>query len=126
MLPQVAAVPATGDGQRGTVDAAGDVEAVRFATPDSLERYLAGAAGEQTLVSRRAAREECFFLGLRLNRGVDLHFVKRQYGFPAEIQRTITELHATGLLEHDCPKEMIRLTAQGRLLANEVFERFLE
>ena len=87
-------------GRQETGDAAGDVEALRFATPDSLERYLGGVPGERTLVSLRAAREEYFFLGLRLNRGVDLRTVEQQYGLPPGIQGTITELHAMGLLEH--------------------------
>ena len=59
------------------------VDAVRFATPDSLEAFSAAAnqsipaalrreqlMASQTLVDAQAALEESFFLGLRLNRGV--------------------------------------------------------
>src|SRR5437868_2830624 len=46
--------------------------AVRFATADALEAYVAGASVQRTEVSRQAALEETFFLGLRLTRGVDL------------------------------------------------------
>jgi len=47
-------------------------EAVRFATLDVLEKYVSGSLLQRTVVSRGAALEEVFFLGLRLNRGVDL------------------------------------------------------
>src|ERR1022692_76106 len=46
-----------------------DNEAVRFASADSLERYMAGVGLQRIAVPRRAALEESFFLGLRLNRG---------------------------------------------------------
>src|SRR5262249_1727234 len=46
--------------------------AVRFANADSLERYLSGANKERMPVSPEQAIEEVFFLGLRLNRGIDL------------------------------------------------------
>src|SRR6202162_2587302 len=49
-----------------------DNAAVRFAEADSLERYMGGAASVRTPVSRRAALEESFFLGLRMTRGVNL------------------------------------------------------
>ena len=102
------------------------LDAIRFATTDSLERYLAGATCERTPVTRDSAREECFFLGLRLNRGVNLRSIAEQYGLPADLQHTISELEAMRLVECEQGGEVIRLTAKGRLLANEVFERFLE
>ena len=46
--------------------------AVRFATPDSLDAYMNRAPHTVTPVSTQAAIEESFFLGLRLNRGIDL------------------------------------------------------
>src|SRR5579864_4990929 len=49
-----------------------ELEAVRFATSDALEKYVAGAPLRKTCVSGTTALEEAFFLGLRLNRGVDL------------------------------------------------------
>jgi oxygen-independent coproporphyrinogen-3 oxidase len=102
-----------------------DVDAVRFATTDSLDEYLAGAPLVRTPVCGREAREECFFLGLRLNRGVELRTLARQYSFGPELQRTISELYETGLLDYDREQEIVRLTRRGRLLSNEVFERFL-
>lgn len=47
-------------------------EAIRFATPDSLDGYMNRAPHTVTPVSARAAIEESFFLGLRLNRGIAL------------------------------------------------------
>ena len=52
-------------------------EAVRFAPADSLERYMSGAGCSGRAVSRRAALEESFFLGLRLTRGVNLRELAR-------------------------------------------------
>ena len=99
--------------------------AVRFATPDSLEHYVAGAELRRTEVSTAAALEESFFLGLRLNRGVDLRSIAASFGQDAlkNVWPAIEELTAAGLLqEHD---SFVRLTARGRLLSNEVFQRFL-
>jgi oxygen-independent coproporphyrinogen III oxidase len=107
-----------------TVSAA-DVEAVRFSTADSLEQYVAGAALTRTVVSRRAALEETLFLGLRLNRGVDLEAIAAEFGPEAvrSYASEIEELVALGLLESQ--QSIVRLTARGRLLSNEVFARFL-
>jgi oxygen-independent coproporphyrinogen-3 oxidase len=100
-------------------------EAIRFATADVLEKYVAGSPPQSTVVSRAAALEESFFLGLRLNRGVALGCVAATFGQPAvdDLSPVITELVAVGLLQ--CHGDFIRLTARGRLLSNEVFQRFL-
>jgi oxygen-independent coproporphyrinogen-3 oxidase len=98
-----------------------DGEAVRLSNPDSLERYLACEPFATTRVHRRAAFEECLFLGLRLNRGVDLDGLRET--FPrlfAETQPVIAEFIRDGLLE---PIDTaVRFTPRGRLLSNEVFE----
>jgi putative oxygen-independent coproporphyrinogen III oxidase len=100
-----------------------DVEAVRFSTADSLEDYLAGAPPKTTPVSWAEAREEAFFLGLRLNRGVDLQAIALRLGLPEELANTLAQLCAEGLLERE--GEVVRLSERGRLLSNEVFQRFL-
>jgi oxygen-independent coproporphyrinogen-3 oxidase len=102
-----------------------DIEAVRFATPDSLEDYLAAKPLKRTPVSRQAALEETFFLGLRLNRGVDLSKVAAEFGVDAVNAYTATfaELQQAGLLQ--CAEDRIFLTEPGRLLSNEVFQRFI-
>jgi oxygen-independent coproporphyrinogen-3 oxidase len=102
-----------------------DIEAVRFAPADSLERYMSGAGLQRTAVSQRAALEESFFLGLRLTRGVSLRQLSTRFGGEAvENARTaIAEFVEAGLMERrgDC----VCLTSRGRLLSNEVFERFI-
>jgi oxygen-independent coproporphyrinogen-3 oxidase len=105
------------------VDAHSMLDRVRFANPESLEDYLAGKAGTETKVSREAAREEAFFLGLRLNKGVNLCEVVKEFGMDEELNNTVAELCADGLLEQGT--EFIRLTERGRLVSNEVFQRFI-
>jgi oxygen-independent coproporphyrinogen-3 oxidase len=90
--------------------------AVRFATPDSLDAYMNRGLNTVTAVSEQAAIEESFFLGLRLNRGVDIEHLR-------EKDSAIAECIDAGLLEQQ--GKTIRLTARGRLLSNEVFARFL-
>jgi len=102
-----------------------DGKAVRFSTPDSLEEYEAGAPLKRNCVDGQAAMEETFFLGLRLNRGVDLQAVSAEFGehVVAQVTETIADLASAGLVERQ--GSVIRLTSRGRLLSNEVFERFL-
>jgi oxygen-independent coproporphyrinogen-3 oxidase len=54
-------------------------DAVRFSTPDSLEAFMNRAPRTVTPVSAQAAIEESFFLGLRLNRGIDLKQLRKQF-----------------------------------------------
>jgi oxygen-independent coproporphyrinogen-3 oxidase len=100
-------------------------EAVRFSTPDSLEQYVANAPLTRTEVSRQEALEENFFLSLRLNDGIDLEEVRQRFGAPSvnAAGSTIAELESAGLIDRHIDR--IRLTSRGRLLSNEVFERFL-
>lgn len=114
------------------------IEAVRFATPDSLGDYSTSATEAQpivararqllssrTLVDSRAALEETLFLGLRMNRGVAVLEVANRFGPEAvhEVEPIIGELIEGGLLRRD--NNRICLTVRGRLLSNEVFGRFL-
>ena len=103
----------------------GGTEAVRFSTSDSLERYVAEGPLNRTSVSLSAALEETFFLGLRLTCGVNLRQVAASFGEDAitGLSETIADLVRTGLIEKQA--DVIRLTPRGRLLSNEVFERFL-
>jgi oxygen-independent coproporphyrinogen-3 oxidase len=99
--------------------------AVRFSMPDSLEEYVDAAPLTRTVISARAALEETFFLGLRLTRGVDLQEVAHAFGRDAATSfcGAIAEFVRAGLVEHQ--GERIRLTERGRLLSNEVFQRFV-
>jgi len=103
----------------------GKNEAVRFSTPDSLEEYVAEGPLKPNAVTSHAALEETFFLGLRLNRGVDLKEVAAKFGpsAVAGFTETISEFVEGGLMERE--DSWIRLTPRGRLLSNEVFERFV-
>jgi len=103
----------------------GGVEAVRFSTPDSLDAYVAGDPLNRTQVSPAAALEETFFLGLRLTCGLNLRRVAAEFGEDAiaGFSETIADFVRVGLMERQ--GDVIRLTPQGRLLSNEVFERFL-
>ena len=104
--------------------------AVRLATRDTLEAYMAPTEKPEnafscTLVSEQQAWEETFFLGLRLNRGVDLKQVERRFGRAkaAQAETVIGELLRLELVE--LRGDALCLPAQGRLLSNEVFQRFL-
>jgi oxygen-independent coproporphyrinogen-3 oxidase len=102
-----------------------DVESVRFCAPDSLEEYFADIQPRRAVVSKTAALEEIFFLGLRLNHGVDLQKIAEKFGKEAlaDFSAPIAEFIGIGLIEQVA--ETIRLTPRGRLLSNEVFERFI-
>jgi oxygen-independent coproporphyrinogen III oxidase len=100
-------------------------DAVRLATADVLERYVSGSPLQRTTVSSDAALEETFFLGLRLNPGVDLDRVAEKFGQPAllPLHAIIADLERQELLERS--GNSIRLAKRGRLLSNEVFQCFL-
>ena len=99
--------------------------AVRFSNSDSLEKYLAGAAKQRTPISSEDALQESFFLRLRLNSGVDLEALSLEFGENQvkAYHQSILELTKAGLIEKDAG--IIRLTTRGRMLSNEVFERFI-
>jgi oxygen-independent coproporphyrinogen-3 oxidase len=98
---------------------------IRFATPDTLEAFMSDKPATVSEIGPDAALEEEFFLGLRLNDGIDPEVILRDCheASKAEMESAISELSALELLERRGPR--IRLTARGRLLSNEVFERFI-
>jgi oxygen-independent coproporphyrinogen-3 oxidase len=100
-------------------------EALRFSTPDDLDHLLSGAARDFRPVDAANAEDEAFFLGLRLNRGIDLDQISAEFGPEAITRRAslIQELREAGLLDQQASK--LRLTDRGRLLSNEVFERLM-
>ncbi len=102
-----------------------EAEAIRFAAVDVLEKYVAGLPALKTLVSREAVFEENFFLGLRLNRGVNLSQIAARFGREVldRSSPVIAELVNDELLQ--LSGDSVRLTARGRLLSNEVFQAFL-
>ena len=108
--------------------ASAEFEAVRFGFPESLDEYLAeNSRGRlcHTTVAAQQAWEETFFLGLRMNKGVNLREIECQFGREVveRAQPIVAEIIADDLAEMrgDC----LCLTSRGRLLSNEVFQRFL-
>ena len=100
---------------------------LRATTPDDLKAYLAGPiAPETTWLPPERQHEEAWFLGLRMNEGVDVDALKHEFGpkMVAPATETVERLVGDGLLVADGAR--VRLTARGRLLSNEVFQDFLE
>jgi oxygen-independent coproporphyrinogen-3 oxidase len=107
------------------VSADAESESVRFSAADVLERYIAGVPLQRMLVSQRSALEESFFLGLRLSRGVNLRELAAEFGDAAvsTFRDAIAECEENGLMRRE--DDVVRLTKRGRLLSNEVFEKFI-
>jgi len=102
----------------------GEAESIRLATADDYDRYFTSADFKASAVSPEQALEESFFLGLRLNRGVDLGRLREEFaGMADKFGAPIDELVEDGLLIRS--GENLRLTNRGRLLSNEVFGRFI-
>lgn len=101
------------------------LDAVRFATPDSLENFIAGNPGTRSVVDRQAALEESFFLGLRLAQGISLEKLRERFGtfVVSQLSEQFVDLASLDLIAWN--GDEVRLTRRGRLLSNEVFERFL-
>ena len=101
-------------------------DAIRFGTPADLAEFFKWD-GESVydIISQISALEETFFLGLRLNRGVVLAEVATQFGEQEvrELDYKIFDLLEDELVRLD--RGRLLLTPKGRLLSNEVFERFV-
>ena len=108
------------------ISASSEIDAIRFAAADSLEKYVAGGSLEKTIVSRTTALEEEFFLGLRLNRGVDLRELSARCGRKEldPVYSALDDMVEQGLLRRS-NDDLICLTPRGRLLSNEVFLAFI-
>jgi oxygen-independent coproporphyrinogen-3 oxidase len=99
---------------------------LRSSVIDNLAEFLSGPSPVETAwLSPPRQLEEAWFLGLRMNAGVRLAALRREFGREAvaEAMPTITRLVDGGLLTSD--GKTIRLTARGRLLSNDVFQQFL-
>jgi oxygen-independent coproporphyrinogen-3 oxidase len=99
---------------------------LRSTTTDDLKAFVAGREPVETAwLSPARQHEEAWFLGLRLNEGVEVAAVEREFG-PAMVApalKVVARLVESGLLVSD--GKTVRLTAQGRLLSNDVFQEFL-
>jgi len=105
---------------------AGDSHVLRSKTTDDLTAYLDGSEPPETAwLSPDRQHEEAWFLGLRLNAGVDTAALEEEFG-RERVRPALDVAHrlaADGLVlfEGSC----VRLSARGRLLSNEVFQEFL-
>jgi len=88
----------------------------RWQNPESMEEYLRGTKPERTPADAAA---EPFFLGLRLDRGIDREMDVDWSAHQPAVERFIRG----GLLESS--GNILRLTRRGVLLSNEVFAEFL-
>jgi len=107
-------------------DAASETSVLRSTVTDDLANYLANEPlAETAWLSPGQQHEEAWFLGLRLNAGVDVAALQQEFGreMVAPALEVVEQLAATGLLASN--GKTVRLTERGRLLSNEVFQEFL-
>jgi oxygen-independent coproporphyrinogen-3 oxidase len=100
---------------------------LRSTTTDDLNAYLAEAEPvETTWLSAAQQHEEAWFLGLRLNVGVEVAAVEREFGaaMVAPALKAVARLVEAGLLISD--GKIVRLTPRGQLFSNDVFQEFLD
>jgi oxygen-independent coproporphyrinogen-3 oxidase len=100
---------------------------LRSTTTDDLKAYLAAALlVEESWLSPAQQHEEAWFLGLRLNAGVNVAAVEREFGraMVAPALKAVKRLAEEGLLFFG--GQTVRLTPRGRLLSNDVFQEFLD
>jgi oxygen-independent coproporphyrinogen-3 oxidase len=92
---------------------------------------LGGPIATSDEVSRLQSMSETCILSLRLNEGLNLDFFNKRFGQSMEsvFGSCLENLFKSGLIEYtknnDNGNRRLCLTTNGRLLGNEVFERFL-
>jgi oxygen-independent coproporphyrinogen-3 oxidase len=105
---------------------ASDHNVLRSTTTDGLGAFLEGPEPvEMAWLSPTRQHEEAWFLGLRLNAGVEVAALEREFGRDevGRAMEAVGRLAEDGLVTSD--GKTVRLTARGRLLSNEVFQEFL-
>ena len=99
---------------------------LRSKTSDDLSSFLHGSQPPETAwLSRASQHEEAWFLNLRLNCGVDVSELEQEFGNSAVAAalEKLPRLEENGLVTS--VGNTVRLTRQGQLLSNEVFQEFL-
>ncbi len=99
---------------------------LRSTTTGDLAEFLAGSEPVETAwLSPARQHEEAWFLGLRLNRGVDVGGLEGEFGREpvARAMGVVKRLVEDGVLTSD--GMTVGLTARGQLLSNDVFQEFL-
>jgi oxygen-independent coproporphyrinogen-3 oxidase len=103
------------------------VRVLRTTRTSDLKAYLDGSElAETAWLGRKQQHEEAWFLGLRMNAGVDVASMKREFGQAGASRAlaVVSRLAEAGLLSFD--GATVGLTPRGRLLSNEVFQEFLD
>ncbi len=111
---------------RATGQGVGIGRVLRTTTTGDLQAYLANAEPVETeWLTPAQQHEEAWFLGLRLNNGVEIAAVEREFGpaMAAPALEAVNRLTGDGLLVFD--GKTVRLTPRGQLLSNDVFQEFL-
>ena len=109
----------------------GYINGCRYQNTRSINTYISSLKNndlpiiEKNLLSQEEKIEEEMFLGLRLIEGVNLKMISQKYELDIEqlYQKPLEKMIVAGHLERI--GNQIRLTHQGLLMANEVFEQFL-
>jgi oxygen-independent coproporphyrinogen-3 oxidase len=99
---------------------------LRSTTSNDLNTYLSGSEPAETeWLTAAQQHEEAWFLGLRLNTGVNVAALESEFGsaMVAPALEAVARLVEKGLVVSE--DGAVRLTAQGRLLSNDVFQEFL-
>jgi oxygen-independent coproporphyrinogen-3 oxidase len=100
---------------------------LRSTTTSDLKAFFERPELAETVwLSPAQQHEEAWFLGLRLNEGVNIAAVEREFGREpvAHALDAVQKLADAGLVTAD--GEIVRLTPQGQLLSNNVFQEFLD
>jgi oxygen-independent coproporphyrinogen-3 oxidase len=100
---------------------------LRATTTDDLKAYLdASEPAAMAWLSPARQHEEAWFLGLRLNAGVNVAALEQEFGsqMVAQAMEAVARLAEAGLVIPEGRK--VRLTPRGQLLANDVFQEFLD
>ncbi len=105
-----------------------DGGAVRFRNGDDLGEYMSDLpmyAERPEVIGREAAFEEAVFLGMRMNEGVSLAELQEEFetSMVTNLQESMFPMQEAGMVWVD--ERRMGLTAQGRVVSNEVFERVL-
>jgi oxygen-independent coproporphyrinogen-3 oxidase len=89
-----------------------------------MDRYLLNQLRTVEILDQTKRLQEAWFLGLRQNRGVDAAQLRREFGEDAFAQGAAADLLVEdGLLERN--GDIYRLSPRGRMISNDVFERFI-
>jgi oxygen-independent coproporphyrinogen III oxidase len=103
----------------------------RYANNSEMDGYIHSIENGDSpvawseLVSDSQALEETLFLGLRLNRGIDWGIIRERctYERRADFEVSFDKLASWGWIEWN--DSVVRLTQQGMLFSNEVFQLFI-